>query len=214
MIRQMAFRVAGVSVPDPSDVLEAASTAAGWSTRAVGLAASMPEWLGTLLDDADQLVQRITTDNAATVILAAGALTTEATTAVTATTTLTARASAIVDDAAAATSGATRILDTYAPLAQRAAPLAKRFVDELSEEEVQAAIELIDQLPMLTRSMQQDIMPILATLDRVGPDVHELLEVLKEVRHAITGIPGFRFFRKRGEAEEREEAQAAADRRS
>ena len=42
------------------------------------------------------------------------------------------------------------------------------------------------------------ILPILATLDRVGPDVHELLDVLKEVRQAINGVPGFAFLRKRG----------------
>ena len=46
--------------------------------------------------------------------------------------------------------------------------------------------------------METDILPILATLDRVGPDVHELLDVLKEVRQAINGIPGFTFLRKRG----------------
>ena len=41
-------------------------------------------------------------------------------------------------------------------------------------------------------------MPILATLDRVGPDVHELLDVLKDVRLAIQGVPGFRLLRRRG----------------
>jgi hypothetical protein len=45
-------------------------------------------------------------------------------------------------------------------------------------------------------------MPILATLDRVGPDVHELLNVLKEVRQAINGIPGFSLLRRRGERDE------------
>jgi hypothetical protein len=53
--------------------------------------------------------------------------------------------------------------------------------------------------------METDIMPILATLDRVGPDVHELLEQLKEVRQAIQGIPGLGFFRRRGERADAEE---------
>jgi hypothetical protein len=47
-------------------------------------------------------------------------------------------------------------------------------------------------------------MPILATLDRVGPDVHELLDVLKDVRLAIQGIPGFARLRRRGEEKEQE----------
>jgi hypothetical protein len=52
--------------------------------------------------------------------------------------------------------------------------------------------------------MESDIMPLLATLDRVGPDVHELLNQLREVRQAIQGIPGFRLLRKRGEELEEE----------
>jgi hypothetical protein len=47
--------------------------------------------------------------------------------------------------------------------------------------------------------MSEDIMPILATLDRVGPDIHELLEVANDVRQAVLGIPGFSFLRRRGE---------------
>ena len=39
----MAFRVAGVSVPGPSDVLGAAQAAAGWSAKAVETAVSLPE---------------------------------------------------------------------------------------------------------------------------------------------------------------------------
>jgi hypothetical protein len=47
--------------------------------------------------------------------------------------------------------------------------------------------------------MTEDIMPILSTLDRVGPDIHELLDVAKDVRQAIQGIPGFEYLRRRGE---------------
>ncbi|NMH99024.1 hypothetical protein HF526_17155 [Pseudonocardia sp. K10HN5] len=112
------------------------------------------------------------------------------------------RAGVVVEQVATTSTGATDLLATYQPIAQRAAPLAAKFVDELSDQEVQAAIRLVDQLPVLTEHLESDILPILATLDRVGPDVHELLEVLKEVRLAINGIPGFTFFRRRGEERE------------
>jgi hypothetical protein len=115
------------------------------------------------------------------------------------------RAGAVVDQAAGAADGASELLAVYQPIAHRAAPLANRFVEEFSEDEVHAAIRLVDQLPQLTEHMERDIMPILATLDRVGPDVHELLEQLKEVRQAIQGIPGLKFFRRRGEREDAEE---------
>jgi len=77
--------------------------------------------------------------------------------------------------------------------------LAGRFVREFSEEELQAAINAVDQLPGLANHLKSDVMPLLATLDRAGPDIHELLDVAKDVREAIAGIPGFTFFRKRGE---------------
>ncbi|GAA2555529.1 hypothetical protein [Pseudonocardia hydrocarbonoxydans] len=67
---------------------------------------------------------------------------------------------------------------------------------------------MVDQLPQLTHHLETDIMPILATLDRVGPDVHELLEVLQDVRLAIQGVPGFRLLRRRGEEKERDGADA------
>lgn len=117
------------------------------------------------------------------------------------------RAGALVEEAGTTSHTAQELLGVYAPIAGKAAPLAKKFVDELSEAEVQAAIRLIDQLPLFTEHMETDIMPILATLDRVGPDVHELLDVLKDVRQAINGIPGFDYFRRRGEREEATEQQ-------
>ena len=94
--------------------------------------------------------------------------------------------------------GAQELLDLYRPVAERAAPLLRRFVDEFSADEMTALVRLVDQVPLFTEHMETDIMPILATLDRVGPDVHELLDVLKDVRLAIQGLPGFTMFRRRG----------------
>ena len=74
-----------------------------------------------------------------------------------------------------------------------------RFVEEFSAHEVDAAIKLVDELPRLTSHITDDVLPILATLDRVGPDIHELLDVANDVRQAILGIPGFDYLRRRGE---------------
>ncbi len=94
----------------------------------------------------------------------------------------------------------------YEPIAKKAQPLAKRFVEELSPHEIEAAIKLVDELPVLTEQLISDILPILATLDRVGPEVHQLLEVTNDVRQAILGIPGFGFMRRSGEKKEIENA--------
>ena len=115
------------------------------------------------------------------------------------------RADALVGRAGGLAESAGGLLDTYQPIATQAAPLARRFVEEFSQDELVAAIRLVDQLPRLTEHMESDIMPLLATLDRVGPDVHELLNQLREVRQAIQGIPGFRFFSRRGEEIDEEE---------
>ncbi len=220
----MAFRVAGVSVPGPFDVLGAAQAAAGWSARALEAAAGLPERLAAVLDDVEHLVRRVNAvadradelvDRAAGVVGTAEKITATADRVVHDAAEITARAGRIVDEAETTTVAAGEILQVYKPIAGRAAPLAKRFVDELTEEEIHAAIKLIDHLPALTESLESDILPILGTLDRVGPDVHELLDVLKDVRQAINGIPGFRFFRRRGEeqeAEQRVEQERAAER--
>lgn len=109
------------------------------------------------------------------------------------------KASETVDRARHTADVAGGLLAEYEPMARKAAPMASRFVDELSPKEVDAAIRLVDELPVMAEHMISDIMPILRTLDRVGPEVHELLEVTHDVRRAIVGIPGFQFFRRRGE---------------
>ena len=115
---------------------------------------------------------------------------------------ITSGAREIVDGAGATSRSAQELLDLYKPMLERGAPLAGKFVDELSQEEIDAAIKLVDQMPQFTEHMVTDIMPILATLDRVGPDLHELLDVTKDLRQAIDGIPGFGFLKKRGAAKD------------
>ncbi len=135
-------------------------------------AAGVVERAGGVADSADQVVERI--------IPVTGA------------------AEAVLESVGATSAGARALLEIFQPIAERGAPMLRQFVDEFSEEEVQALIRLVDQVPMFTEHMETDIMPILATLDRVAPDVNELLEVLKDVRLAIQGVPGFRLLRRRG----------------
>jgi uncharacterized protein YoxC len=115
------------------------------------------------------------------------------------------RAGLVVTTAGHTAHTANELITIYEPIAKQAQPLAKRFVDELSPHEIEAAIKLIDELPVLTEHLTSDILPILATLDRVGPELHQLLEVTNDVRQAILGIPGFGFMRRRGEKKEGDE---------
>jgi hypothetical protein len=49
--------------------------------------------------------------------------------------------------------------------------------------------------------VETDVLPMLAQLDRVGPDLHELLEVVEDLRRVVTGLPGVGLLRKRGDDE-------------
>lgn len=109
------------------------------------------------------------------------------------------RAAGTVGTAAEAAATAAELLTAYEPALRRAAPMATRFVEQLSHEEVTAAIRLVDELPKLKQHLTADILPILATLDRVGPDLHDLLDVTRDLKLAVAGIPGLGMLRRRGE---------------
>ncbi|MEU1744915.1 hypothetical protein [Micromonospora arida] len=109
------------------------------------------------------------------------------------------RAATTVGTATEAAATAAELLAAYEPALRRAAPMAGRFVEELSHEEISAAIHLIDELPKLKEHLTADILPILATLDRVGPDLHDLLDVTRDLKLAVAGIPGLGMLRRRGE---------------
>ncbi|EOM77004.1 hypothetical protein Rrhod_1623 [Rhodococcus rhodnii LMG 5362] len=159
-----------------------------WVAGTAGLLVSLPGRISVLLDEIELLVKRIdlVTSGAAEVHLRAAEVTDAAAT--------------ITETAAQLSTAAQELLDIYQPLALQAAPMARRFVDEFSDEEVTAAIALVDQLPELT-ARTNAVLPILATLDTVAPEIHQLLTTVEDVRHAIQGVPGFKFFKRRGAAD-------------
>ncbi|WP_028926636.1 hypothetical protein [Pseudonocardia acaciae] len=210
----MAVQIAGVALPSPNEVVGAVWSAAEWGVRTTRLVVELPGRIEELLasleallrrideltDRADALVGRVdgVAVSAEETVRTAGAVAQGAAGVIDWASQVADGAGAVVAQAEQASKGASELLATYQPLAERAAPLASAFVNELSTQEVQAAIRLVDQLPGLAEHMETDIMPILATLDRVGPDIHELLAVTKDLRRAINGIPGFAYFRRRG----------------
>lgn len=94
---------------------------------------------------------------------------------------------------------ADELMSAYETTLRQGAPMAHRFVDQLTPEEIDAAIRLVDELPKLTEHLTSDVLPILAKLDRVGPDIHDLLEVTRDLKLAVAGIPGLAMLRRRGE---------------
>ncbi|MET7965594.1 hypothetical protein [Micromonospora sp. NPDC005305] len=168
-----------------------------------------------VLDDADAAVREIAVISAAAteaietatgVATAAAALVGEADRVARAAATLVAEADAVAVRAAGtvvtaeeAAGTAAELLGAYEPALRRGAPMATRFIEQLSPEEVTAAIRLVDELPKLKEHLTSDVLPILATLDRVGPDLHDLLAVTRDLKLAVAGIPGLGMLRRRGE---------------
>jgi hypothetical protein len=92
-------------------------------------------------------------------------------------------------------------LNAWEPTLRRLAPSADKFAAALETHEVDAAIALVDRLPLVLDHMENDVLPMLKTLDRVGPDLHEVLEVVEDLRRVITGLPGVGLLRRRGDDE-------------
>ena len=164
-------RVEGV-VGDAQALVGRVDGVAGRAAEVAESAAGVAVRAGSVADRADQVVDQI--------IPVTGA------------------AEGVLESVGTTSAGAQALLEVFQPMTERGAPLLQHFIDEFSVEELQALIKLVDQVPQFTEHMETDIMPILATLDRVGPDMHELLEVLKDVRLAIQGVPGLSLFRRRG----------------
>ncbi|HEX4726810.1 MAG TPA: hypothetical protein VH298_03375 [Jatrophihabitans sp.] len=115
---------------------------------------------------------------------------------------------ALIERTGGVLDGANNLLTDYQPSLDRLAPLLDQLGSTTSPDEVAAAVQLIDELPRLVESLQRDILPILATLDNVGPDVRELLETTKEFNEILGSVPGLGRIKKRVEEERVEEERA------
>ncbi len=211
----MPFSI-GDLLRSPSDLAAAARSVLGWTDEAVQVVADLPARVAALLDEADRLVARVgdtldrvddVTGRVDAVVDRVERVTGNAEQVVERIIPITGAADAVLETVGATGAGAQALLEVFQPMTERGAPLLQHFLDEFSVEELHALIRLIDHVPQFTEHMEADIMPVLAKLDQVGPDVHELLDVLKDVRLAIEGLPGFSVFSRRGAERENELAE-------
>jgi hypothetical protein len=89
----------------------------------------------------------------------------------------------------------------YAPPLKQLAPSLRRLAETLEPHEVEAMVAIIDRLPELVVRLDENVLPVLASLDNVGDDVHDLLDTMQDVRQVVKGFPGSRLFRRRGAEE-------------
>lgn len=97
------------------------------------------------------------------------------------------------------------LLDSLEPPLSRLQPVLERLAETTSPQEVDAMVELVDHLPALAHKMEVDIVPVLDSLSTVAPDLHDLLDVSRELNEMLAKIPGM------GRVKERVERQQAED---
>ena len=54
-----------------------------------------------------------------------------------------------------------------------------------------------DRLPTVLRRVDEELVPALDTLGKVGPDVREVLQTVEELRSSIAGMPALQALRRR-----------------
>ena len=82
------------------------------------------------------------------------------------------------------------LLDRLEPPLTRLQPTLDRLAETTDTREVDALVELVDHLPALAHKMDVDIIPVLDSLSSVAPDVHDLLDVSRELNEMLGQIPG------------------------
>ncbi len=88
----------------------------------------------------------------------------------------------------------------------RLEPTLRTLADTTSPAEVAALVTMVDHLPELTRRLETEVLPVMATLGSVAPDIHDLLDVSRELNEMLGKLPGMGRIKKR--VEERQEDHA------
>ena len=74
-------------------------------------------------------------------------------------------------------------------------------------------MQLLDHLPELVERIETDVLPMLTTLRNVGPDVHDLLDITRELNAMLGRLPGMGRVKKRIEEQQENNAVPGDDER-
>ena len=118
---------------------------------------------------------------------------------------LVARTGVVVDGAEAQVARLTPLLDAFEPSLLKLQPTIEKLADTTDPREVEALVQLVNHLPQLVEHLETDVMPMLASLDSVAPDLHDLLEVSRELNDMLAKVPGFGRIKRRIDEEQGED---------
>lgn len=90
-----------------------------------------------------------------------------------------------------------KLLDLTEPSLVRLQPTLERLAETTHPSEVDALVALVDTLPVLATRMQAEVIPIVKSLETVGPDIHDLLDLTAALNEMLGSVPGLGRVRKR-----------------
>lgn len=88
---------------------------------------------------------------------------------------------------------------------ERLHPTIERLAETTDPAEVDALVALIDTLPVLAGQVEGEVIPVMRSLSSVAPDVHDLLDLTRELNAMLGKLPGM------GRIKKRVDEQQAAD---
>ena len=85
---------------------------------------------------------------------------------------------------------AVALLESMEPSLLKLQPTLERLAETTDPREVDALVAMLDQLPLLAAKVETDVIPVLNTLTTVSPDLHDLLDVSRELNLMLAKLPG------------------------
>jgi ABC-type transporter Mla subunit MlaD len=85
-------------------------------------------------------------------------------------------------------------------------PTLDRLAETTDPREVDALVVLVDQLPLIAEQVEGDVIPVMRSLRTVAPDVHDLLDLTRELNGMLAKVPGMGRIKKRVDEQQAGEA--------
>lgn len=118
------------------------------------------------------------------------------------------RVDAIAGDAEPLVERLETLLGRLEPPLTTLEPTLRTLADTTSPAEVQALVTMVDHLPELTRRLEEELLPIMTTMGSVAPDIHDLLDVSRELNEMLGKLPGMGRIKRRVEEQQEDDEQS------
>lgn len=187
-----------VPLPGPRnllDVLERGASSLEQLLSVVPRAVTLADDAAALLSKAETLIDRIEQTRVA------------AEAAVRSTEAVVGRAEQLVEASAPLVARTAPLVDDLEAPLRQLTPTLQRLAETTDPSEVDAMVALIDHLPGLAARMDTDVIPVLDSLKSVAPDLHDLLDVSREVNEMLASLPGLGRIKKRIDEEQAEQGR-------